>query len=320
MHAPGIDGGIWRQHAWRNRLQSVLLLLTMAGFLALLGWLLWGPLGLVVLGVMGLATMLFTPRLQPRTVMRLYGAQPLAPEQIPELWELLARLAERAGLGFVPQLYYLPSRVLNAFAVGRRDEAAIAVTDGLLHQLSRRELLGVLAHEISHIRSQDLWVMALADLLSRATRLLSLLGQLLLLLNLPLLLLGAVTIDWYAIALLIFAPLISALAQLALSRTREYDADLGAARLTGDPDGLASALDKIERLQGGWMERLFMSRRAAEPSTLRSHPATADRINRLMQIKPAISPLDLGGRYPFGHGLIVPVTRRPRRHFNGLWY
>ncbi len=151
--------------------------------------------------------------------------------------------------------------MLNAFAVGTRKHAAIAVTDGLVRQLDMRELVGVVAHEISHVRNNDLWVMGLADMFSRTTSILSLIGQFLLFLNLPLILLSQVTVNWFAIFLLIFAPNLSALAQLALARTREFDADLNAARLTGDPDGLASALVKIERAQGGWLERIFMPNR-----------------------------------------------------------
>ena len=104
----------------------------------------------------------------------MYGASRLTPEQAPPLWRLAATLGERAGLANQPELYYLPSQMLNAFAVGSKTNAAIGVTDGLLRQLDQRELTAVLAHEISHIRSNDLWVMGLADLFSRATSLLSL--------------------------------------------------------------------------------------------------------------------------------------------------
>ena len=325
MNVDGINSETWLQHAWRNQVQSLLLLAVMAAFLVLLGWLLWGSYGILILLVIGAIGVLFNPAISPRLVMRLYRASPIGPRQIPGLWFALTRLAERAGLPRVPELYYIPSRMLNAFAVGTREQSAIAVTDGLLRRLNQRELLGVLAHEVSHVRSNDLWVMGLADLFSRATGLLSLLGQMLLLFSLPLLLFSDLSVNWFAILLLIFAPSLSALAQLALSRTREYDADLNAVLLTGDSDGLARALVKIEQAQGGLWERIFMpGRRVPDPSLLRTHPDTRDRVERLMALKPPASarialPVeknDFDIKPLFGG----PVVRPPRWHINGLWH
>ena len=325
MNARGIDRETWLQHAWRNRLQSLLLLAGMAGFLALLGWVLWGSDGILMLLMVGVVAVLFNPAVSPRLVMRLYGASAIDPRQLPDLWAVLSELARRAGLPATPDLYYVPSRMLNAFAVGSREQSAVAVTDGVLRQLDLREAAGVLAHEISHIRSNDLWVMGLADLVSRITSLLSLVGQFLLLVSLPLMLITDVSVNWFAIVLLVFAPSLSALAQLALSRTREYDADLNAARLTGDPDGLARALAKIERAQGGLWERILMpGRRMPEPSLLRSHPHTEERIARLMALKPGMPPA--ATLFPGRTGFDVrsafgnPVVRPPRWHISGLWH
>jgi heat shock protein HtpX len=323
--ASTVDRERWRQHAWLNRLQSLALLGFMGGFLGLLGWLLWGGLGVVVLLFGGAFAISLNPSLSTRWVMRLYGAARLDTDSAPGLVAAVRELAGRAGLPVVPALYYVPSRMLNAFAVGSRRQSALAVTDGLVRQLNSRELLGVLAHETSHIASNDLWVMGLADMFSRTTSLLSLLGQFLLLLNLPLILFAEVSINWLAILLLIFAPTLSALAQLALSRAREYDADLNAVRLTGDPEGLASALAKIERVQGGWLERIFMPGRGIpEPSLLRTHPETDERIGRLMSLKvpadKAASPArfqDHEGHWPRPSR---PVTRPPRWHISGLWH
>ncbi|MEW8015003.1 MAG: zinc metalloprotease HtpX [Candidatus Sedimenticola endophacoides] len=324
--ASPIDTDTWLQHAWRNRMQSLLLLGVMAGFLALLGWLLWGRDGLFVLVSVGVVAVLANPAFSPWLVIRMYGARPLDHAETPVLWRAMSELTARAGLSSRPELFYVPSRMLNAFAVGTREQSAIAVTDGLLRQLNLDELIGVLAHEVSHIRNNDLWVMGLADLFSRATSFLSLFGQLLLLLNLPLILFSQVTISWWAILLLIFAPNLSALAQLALSRTREYDADLNAARLTGNPDGLARALAKIERVQGSWLERLFLpGRRVPEPSLLRTHPETEERIARLMTLKPELK----GAAQPWLRSdeasdidalLRARVRRVPHWHMNGLWY
>ncbi len=325
MTISGIDNETWLQHAWQNRLQSLFLLAVMACFLALLGWLLWGQDGVVILVSAGLAGVLLNSSISPRLVMLLYGASPVRPDQAPALWKALEVLSDRAELPAIPQMYYVPSQMLNAFAVGTRRHSAIAVTDGLVRQLDLRELVGVVAHEVSHVRNNDLWVMGLADMFSRTTSLLSLLGQFLLLLNLPLILLSKISVSWLAIFLLVFAPNLSALAQLALARTREFNADLNAARLTGDPDGLASALMKIERAQGGWLERVFMpGRRVPVPSLLRTHPETEERVRRLMELKPELQGTDilLASEPDFDRFAAFgkPVSRPPRRHIGGLWH
>lgn len=320
-----IDPDAWRHHAWRNRIQSLALLGFMGGFLALLGWLLWGGDGVLLLLLTGAVAVILNPSISPRWVMRLYGAMRIGPTEAPTLTLAIERLAERARLPSQPVLYRVPSRTLNAFAVGNPHQAVIAVTDGLMETLNLRELIGVLAHEMSHIRNQDLWVMGLADIFSRATSVLSLGGQFLLLINLPLLMVGAATIDWWVIGLLIFAPSLSAIAQLALSRNREYDADLNAAALTGDPEGLARALLKIERVQGGWMERVLLpGRRIPDPSLLRTHPETSDRIRRLMSLRRDTDDATRPG-FPATPSdeqvrLRGPVSRPPRWHISGLWH
>ncbi len=276
----------WRRHAWSNRLQTFLLLTLMGGFLALLGWILWGVDGLFALWVAGVLLLFLRPLVSPAWVMRLYGGYPLRPEQAPQLYQILVSLTERAGLTMVPVLYYLPGGAVNAFTVGEQRQSAIALSQGLLQSLELDEVVGVLAHELSHVQSNDMRVMALADQIGRMTSLLSLFGLVLLFINLPLLLLGEATINWWAILLLILAPYLSALAQLGLSRTREYDADLNAARLSGDPAGLARALLRIEQLQGGWLERMmFPARRMPIPAMLRTHPPIAERVRRLLALQ-----------------------------------
>jgi heat shock protein HtpX len=260
-------------HKRRNVVHSLLLLGGMVALAGLCGWLLFGPDGMLGLGL-GMALALgFGPQVSPRMVLRLYRAQPLRPVQAPELYALLERLCVRAGLERCPELYYLPSAMLNPFAVGRRHDAAIAVTDGLLRQLSMREVAGVLAHELSHVRNDDLWLMNLADLVGRMTRVMTLFGLMLVVLGLPGWLASGQGPPLLLVPLLVFAPQLTVLLQLALSRAREFDADLDAAGLTGDPAGLASALLKLERYQGGFLERILMpGRRIPVPSLLRTHP------------------------------------------------
>ncbi len=324
MTQPSIDLVKWMQHAWLNRLQSLLLLLVMAAFFAALGWLLWGRDGLLTLLSVGLASAMLHALIAPQLVMGLYGARPITPRQMPALYKAIDLLAERAGLKRPPVLYYLPSEILNAFAVGRSANSAVAITDGLVETLTFDELVAVLAHEISHIRNNDLWIMGLADMFSRTTRLLSLIGQLLLWINLPLLLMGPVTINWAAILLLIFAPNLSALAQLSLSRTREYHADLNAVLLMGNADALASALIKIERCQGSWMERFVMpGYNVPVPSVLRTHPPTEDRVRRIMDLNAGLQPawrLPENLKTEHVNRLSPGNCKSPRWHVSGLWY
>jgi heat shock protein HtpX len=312
----------WQRAVWVNRLQSLLLLLVMGSFLALLGGLLWGADGIVVLLLLGGVLLLLNPVVAPPLIMRMYQAQRLTPQQTPALFAILQELARRADLPQVPALYYIPSHIINAFAVGQRDEAAIALTDGLIRKLGMRETIGVLAHEVSHIRNRDTWVMGMADLFSRLTSMLSLAGQFLLILNLPLLLMVDASIHWGAVLLLICAPILSTLAQLGLSRAREFNADISAARLTGDPQGLARALVNIEQRQGSlWEQLLLPGRRNPEPSVLRTHPPTEERVRRLLQLElPAsLRPILLAPRHePWRFG--DPVLRRPRWHMTGLWH
>ncbi|WP_277894545.1 zinc metalloprotease HtpX [Escherichia coli] len=304
------------RHRWLNRLQTALLVLTLPGIAAVAGSLLLGDGGLWL----ALAAAGFTLLLEPAAyglTLRLYGARPLYPDEAPDLWAVLRELAARAGLPAVPVPHYVPSGVVNAFATGSKHHAAIALTDGLLRSLTPRELTGVLGHEIAHIANEDLRVMGLADSISRLTHLLALLGQLAIVLSLPALLLGVAEVNWPALLLLAVAPQLALLAQLGLSRVREFDADRLAAELTGDPHGLASALAKIERVSRSWRAWLLPGWGNPEPSWLRTHPATAERIERLLELAPPPA------MPPFPSARFVPeVTvspRPPRWRTGGLW-
>lgn len=312
------------RHAFVNRLQTLGLLLFIGGYLALLGYLLWGGDGIVWLLLAGLMLVLLGPKVTPQLIMRLYRARALSQFDTPKLYRLLGPLVQRANLSKMPTLYYLPSKMVNAFAVGTPEQAAIGLTDGLLRTLDQRELAGVLAHEISHISNNDIRVMGLADMASRMTSALSVVGQFLLLLNLPLLLLSNLQINWFAVLILLFAPHLSALAQLGLSRVREYNADLNAARLTGDPEGLARALVKLEQRQKSFWRLLTPGYQIPEPSLLRTHPPNEERIRRLMELKEPIMTQTPNMVFTAGPALPVRIqhrpTRGPRRHLSGLWY
>ncbi|MCP5156161.1 MAG: M48 family metalloprotease [Ectothiorhodospiraceae bacterium] len=317
-----MEPDVWQRHRWINAMQSLLLLASMAAMLSALGYVVAGSVGVLWALGGGAALVAFNPGLSPGLVLRLYGARAVGPRAAPDLHHVLSVLAERAGLERPPALFHVPSRMLNAFAVGSRDSCAIAVTDGLLRTLAPREVIGVLAHEVSHVRHNDMWIMGLADLLSRLTSLFATAGQLLVLVNLPLMLLGTVAVSWWVVLVLVLAPLVTGLMQLALSRTREYDADLGAVALTGDPRGLASALARMERYQGRFVEQiLFPGRRVPDPSLLRTHPPTEERVRRLLALEsspvPALEARGVDPRAGLAH---PPVARRPRWHAHGIWY
>ena len=305
------------RHRWLNRLQTALLVLTLLGIAAVAGSLLLGDGGLwLALAAAGF-TLLLEPAAASGLTLRLYGARPLYPDEAPDLWAVLRELAARAGLPTVPVPHYVPSGVVNAFATGSKHHAAIALTDGLLRSLTPRELTGVLGHEIAHIANEDLRVMGLADSISRLTHLLALLGQLAIVLSLPTLLLGVTEVNWPALLLLAVAPQLALLAQLGLSRVREFDADRLAAELTGDPHGLASALAKIERVSRSWRAWLLPGWGNPEPSWLRTHPATAERIERLLELAPppAMPPFPSARFDPE----VTVSPRPPRWRTGGLW-
>jgi heat shock protein HtpX len=310
-------------HDFRNWLHTVLLLGSMLALLVLLGWLVAGQTGIIWAVILGGILVLFGQQVSPQLVLRMYRARPLTSAEAPQLYQIMEELAQRAQLPYVPALYYVPSRMLNAFAVGTRRNAAIGLTDGLLRGLNLRELTGVLAHEMSHIRNNDMRSMSVADVISRVTNLFSTFGKFLLLVNLPLIFMGSAPISWWAILLLIVAPFISGLLQLALSRTREFDADLDAIQLTHDPVGLMNALQKLEYYATNiWQQVLFPGRGVPDPSIFRTHPHTKDRLARLQELNPQqYQPIAMPAQAPFAlPGNYTQVTRQPGWRMMNLWY
>lgn len=322
---PLLDETTRRQHKQRNVLHSLLLFGGMGAVLGLATWLIWGIVGVIVTAVAVLALFVAAPRLPAEAVMRLYRARAVDEAHGGSLIALVRELALRSGLERAPRLYVVPSSTLNAFATGTRSNAAIAVTEGLLRRLTMREIAGVLAHEMSHVNNNDLWVMGLADTMSRVTQSMTYVALTLAVINLPGTLLGDPPVSWWAILLLYLAPLISNLLQLGLSRTREFDADLEAALLIGDPLGLASALRRLDTLTGRFWEDLMLpvpARRIPVPSVLRSHPETEERVDRLLMLQarpelPQIAVPEAPMVTMVGWG---PIEMRPRYRFPGVWF
>ncbi|MEC8594036.1 MAG: zinc metalloprotease HtpX [SAR324 cluster bacterium] len=268
-------------HQWWNTAQSILQLGTLTGLLSLLGWLLAGTLGIAFATGTVLFTLWFLPRLSPAILMRWHQGRLLRTEELPWLHQIQKDLANRAGFVRSPALYYVPSSALNAFAVGNRQEGGIAVTDGLLRTLSYREVRAVLAHEMTHLQHNDVSVMLLSSIVGRLIQWLAWSGIALILFSLPLSWLYEKPGPWLWLLLMIVAPWLSLLLQAGLSRTREFQADLGAARLTDDPQALIQALAKIDSGSSAPVH-------PSETTLLQSHPATSERIARLASISQTV--------------------------------
>ena len=242
-----------------NNMKTVLLMGLLTGILLAIGSL-WGrgglTLALAAAAVMNFVSYFFSDRI----VLALYRARRLEPGEAPSLDRVVHTLASQAGFP-VPPVYLIPSPALNAFATGRNPRhAAVAVTEGLLRRLDEPMLTGVLAHEFAHIQNRDILIGSVAATLAGAV------------------MWAANLVRWGAIfgggrddrdggsplvmlAMVILAPIAAMLVQMAISRSREYEADATGARLAGSPDGLARALRVIEE----------SSRTAPMPAT----PATA---------------------------------------------
>ena len=272
-------------------MKTTLLLATLTGLFLLVGQAVGGRGGMAI--ALGLAAVMNFVSLfwSDKIVLAMYGAKPVGPEEAPDLHAIVAGIAQKAGIP-MPRLYVIPDAALNAFATGRSpSHAAVAATAGILRALDREELTGVLAHELSHVLNRDTLVSTVAATLAGAISMLARLA-------------------WFAPAgrdddhrggalggllALILAPIAAMLIQLAVSRSREYEADASGSRLVGYPDGLISALRKLGAASG----RIPM--RGATPATAHlfivnplsgrslaglfsTHPPVEQRIERLMAL------------------------------------
>lgn len=270
--------------------QVFLIVAVMATLTALLGFQLFGRSAFLFAGLLGGVVVLLTPRASVKGILSSSGIRKIHPSDAPWLHQLMARLAARAGLKSVPQLGYLPSPMMNALSVGTRSESAIVVTHGLLASLSQRELAGVLAHEVSHIRNHDLTTLTLSHSVRRMTAIMAQVGGVLLLINIPLMLFSASSLPFSFVLLLIGAPIITLLLHLALSRRLEFNADMGAVDLTQDPASFISALRKISAGGQSLLQLLFPMHRRERSPLLRTHPDTVERIRRIERVAKRSSP------------------------------
>ncbi|GAA0573187.1 zinc metalloprotease HtpX [Caenispirillum bisanense] len=268
--------------AWMRALTHGDALLSLAGMIAVLaltGWLIAGPDGLLVTLAVAVATVAMAATVPPAVAMRLIGARPVHPQQAPGLYTLLVELSDAAGLAAPPVLYRLPGGSVTALSVGDCRRAAIALSDGMTMVMDRRELRGVLAHEVAHVAAADTALMTLAAVLGRVVHTLAFFGVMAAIL--VVLFTAAPVPPWLVLAIAA-APWAATLLHLSLSRRREFAADAEAARLTGDPQGLALALVKLETLPRGGLARLLRPAGRSAGGWLRTHPPTRARIERLV--------------------------------------
>ena len=226
-----------------NYFRTALLLAGLTGFFLVVGYLLGGQSGLIMALFVALGMNLFAYWNSDKMVLRMSNAREVGPNEAPELHGIVESLAQRAGLP-MPRVYIIDEDQPNAFATGRDPEhAAVAATTGLLRYLSREEIAGVMAHELSHVRHRDTLIMTIAATLSGAIGMLASFGGLM----------GGgrdsegrpLVNPIVAIAAMILAPLAATLIQMAISRSREYEADRMGAEISGQPQWLASALAKL---------------------------------------------------------------------------
>ena len=278
-----------------NQLKTAALLGLLSGILVLSGYYLVGNeqglyLGLVLAAITSFSSWYYSDK----AALATYNARPIERNEAPELYDMIASLSDRAGIP-MPKLFIVPTQSPNAFATGRDPQhATVAVTQGILNLLSREELEGVLAHELTHIRNHDTLTQAVVGTIAGA---ITFLGRMLTFGALY----GPVTRDSRRggnplgiLFLIVLAPITAALLQFAISRTREYSADLGSAEITGNPLALAHALEKLEAMghqipmngNPAMSPLLIVNPLSTEGllALFRTHPPTEERIRRLVEL------------------------------------
>lgn len=280
-----------------NTFKSTLLLVVLTLVLIFVGDWIGGRNGMVLAFLISVVFNFGTYFYSDKLALRMYNAQPVTREQLPRAYAAVERLTAKQGLP-MPKIYVLPTESPNAFATGRNPQhASVAVTHGILELLNDEELEGVLAHELGHVRNRDILTSSIAATLAGAITLLARMGY------------WAALFGGYgggdsrdrdrgggglgALFMIILAPLAASLIQLAISRSREYEADATGAHVTGNPYALASALQKLDN----YSRRIPMQ---ASPTTAHlfivapllgsggfanlfsTHPPIKERIRRLI--------------------------------------
>ncbi|MEM8951988.1 MAG: zinc metalloprotease HtpX [Pseudomonadota bacterium] len=275
-----------------NYTRTALLLAAMTGLFMAIGYLLGGGGGAMIAFIIALGMNAWSFWNSDKAVLRMQGARPVTRTDSPELVGMVEDLARKGDLP-VPAVYIMETSQPNAFATGRDpDNAAVAVTRGLMNTCSKEELAGVIAHELAHIKNRDTLIMTITATIAGAIGFLSQFGMFF----------GRGRdnpIGMIGTLLVIFlAPVAAMLVQMAISRTREFAADKMGAEICGHPEWLASALKLIERQARGMTNERAESNPAAAhmfiinplrsggmSGLFRTHPPTAERVRRLMDME-----------------------------------
>ena len=273
-----------------NWLKTTLLMAAIVALFGAVGMMLGGAMGMLIALLLGGAMNLWAYWNSDKMVLRMYNAQEVGPVEAPEFYAIVADLARRAELP-MPRVYVIDEAQPNAFATGRNPEhAAVAATTGILGMLSTRELRGVMAHELAHVKNRDILTSTISATLAGAISSLAQFGMFF----------GGdrerpnMVVQ---LAVMILAPLAAMLIQMAISRAREFGADRGGADISGDPEALASALRKIEAYARGTpMNTAEMHPETAQMMIINplsggdlrglfsTHPATEQRVARLLEL------------------------------------
>lgn len=280
-----------------NWLKTTLLMAAIVALFGVVGLALGGPVGMALALLLGGAMNLWAYWFSDRMVLRMYNAREVDESSAPEFYRMVAELARRAELP-MPRVYLIDEDQPNAFATGRNpDNAAVAATTGILRVLNERELRGVMAHELAHVKHRDILISTISATVAGAVSSLAQFGMFFGGRDEE----GRPANPLVAILVTLFAPVAAMLIQFAISRAREFEADRGGAEISGDPQALAAALEKIHRYASG----VPMQTAEANPATAQmmimnplssgglaglfsTHPDTAERISRLQALARAL--------------------------------
>lgn len=273
-----------------NLMKTAMLMAAITALFMALGQTMGGSQGMAIALLVAIGMNVFSYWFSDKMVLRMYNAQEVDEHSAPHFHRMVAELADRAGLP-MPKVYLIQEDAPNAFATGRNPaNAAVAATTGLLRLLNEREVRGVMAHELAHVKHRDILISTVSATMAGAISMLA---------NFAMLFGGRDSEGRPAnpiasIAMMILAPLAASLIQMAISRAREFEADRGGAEISGDPLALASALAKI----AGRAEQIPLGPTERHPETAQmmimnplaggglaglfsTHPATEERIARL---------------------------------------
>ncbi len=277
-----------------NLMKTAILMAAITALFMAIGSLLGGQTGMLLALAVAVGMNFFSYWFSDKLVLKMYHAQQVDASSAPQFYAMVRDLAQRAGLP-MPKVYLIDEAAPNAFATGRNPEhAAVAATTGILRVLSERELRGVMAHELAHVRHRDILISTVSATMAGAISMLA---------NFAMFFggrdsSGRSTNPIVGILVMLLAPLAASLIQMAISRAREFEADRGGAEISGDPQALASALQKIQRYaQGIPMETAERHPETAQMMIMNplsggglrglfsTHPATEERVARLLAMR-----------------------------------